>query len=616
MCGIAGELALRQDIDVRPEDVYAMTDALVHRGPDGFGFFLDPWRRVVLGMRRLAILDLHTGHQPIFNEDHSVVCIFNGEIYNFKVLREQLRRRGHEFRSASDTEVLVHLYEEEGVHLVNHLRGMFAFAIWDARKRLLLLARDRLGKKPLFYATVHDRLVFASELSALCHLDALPRDVDLDALDLYLTHSYIPSPYSIYRRVRKLPPAHYMIILNGAIDIRQYWRLQISPAWREPAQELTAQLQAKLADAVRTRLISDVPLGCFLSGGMDSSSVVALMSEVSSSQVKTFSVGFSDETFNELPYARIVASRYRTDHHESVVHPDTIAVLPDIVRHFGEPFGDSSAVPTWYVSQMARRHVTVALNGDGGDELFGGYPWYRTASALGALAGKLPHRLVAALARLPLIPGRARRLLSRLRMSPGARYASLRIFQTPAMRYRLYTSELANLCGLAAMQHLIDVYEQAHGEPLARMQYTDILTYLPEDLLVKVDRMSAAHSLEARSPMLDHELLEFAVRIPSELKISSRRGKLILCDAMRDRFPPRFLDRPKMGFSIPAAHWLRNELREECYKRICGGTLAQTGWFNQHALRTLVDEHVNRRHDHSAQVWNLLVLAVWADQFS
>ena len=548
MCGIAGQLCLRQDMEARPEDVHAMTNALIHRGPDDDGFFLDSRRRVALGMRRLAVIDLHTGHQPISNEDGSVVCILNGEIYNFKALRDGLERRGHQFRSATDTEVLVHLYEDEGAHLVDHLRGMFAFALWDARKELLLLARDRLGKKPLYYATVHDRLVFASELSALCKLNTLPRDVDLDALDLYLTHSYIPSPYSIYRGVRKLPPAHCMVIRNGKIDIRQYWQLQTSPAWREPAEELTALLQAKLADAVRVRLVSDVPLGCFLSGGTDSSSVVALMSEASSSQVKTFSIGFSDESFNELAYARIVANRYRTDHHEFIVQPDALAVLPDIVRHFGEPFGDSSAVPTWYVSQMARRHVTVALNGDGGDELFSGYPWYRTASALDALAGWLPRPLGTALAGLPLVPsGRAQRLLSRLRMSPAARYASLRVFQTPALRHRLYTPELASRCGSAAIQYLIDAYEQADGEPLARMQYTDILTYLPEDLLVKVDRMSMAHSLEARSPLLDHELLEFSVRIPSAMKVSWRRGKLILCDAMRDHFPPGFLGAPQDG---------------------------------------------------------------------
>jgi asparagine synthase (glutamine-hydrolysing) len=616
MCGIAGQLSLRPDVDVRPEDVQAMTRALVHRGPDDDGFFLDSRRRVALGMRRLAVIDLHTGHQPISNEDESVVCILNGEIYNFKALRDGLEHRGHQFRSATDTEVLVHLYEDEGAHVVNHLRGMFALAIWDARKELLLLARDRLGKKPLYYATVHDRLVFASELAALCQLDTIPRDVDLEALDLYLTHSYIPSPYSIYRGVRKLPPAHCMIIRNGAIDIRQYWRLQTSPAWSDPAEELTAQLRAKLADAVRIRLVSDVPLGCFLSGGTDSSSIVALMSEASPSPVKTYSIGFSDESFNELKYARVVASRYRTDHHEFIVQPDALAVLPDIVRHFGEPFGDSSAVPTWYVSQMARRHVTVALNGDGGDELFGGYPWYRTASGLDALTSWLPRPLGAALARLPLIPtGRAQRLLSRLRMSPAARYASLRVSQTPAVRHRLYTDELASRCGSAASQYLIDAYEQADGEPLARMQYTDILTYLPEDLLVKVDRMSMAHSLEARSPLLDHELLEFAVRIPSAMKASWRGGKLILCAAMRDRFPPRFLERPKMGFSIPVMQWLRNDLREECYKRICGGMLGQTGWFNPDALRVLVDEHVSGERDWSAQVWNLLILGIWTELF-
>jgi asparagine synthase (glutamine-hydrolysing) len=594
-----------------------MTSALVHRGPDDEGFFVDSCRRVALGMRRLAVIDLHTGHQPIANEDGSVVCILNGEIYNFQALREGLERRGHQFKTATDTEALVHLYEDEGTHLVNHLRGMFAFAIWDARKALLLLARDRVGKKPLYYATLQQRLIFASELSALCRLDGLPREVDLGALDLYLTHSYIPSPYSIYRGVHKLPPAHCLIVRNGTLDIRPYWRLQTSPVLREPAEELATQLQAKLADAVRVRLVSDVPLGCFLSGGTDSSSVVALMSEASSSQVRTFSIGFSDESFNELKYARIVASRYRTDHHEYVVQPDVIAVLPEMVRHFGEPFGDSSAVPTWYVSQIARRHVTVALNGDGGDELFGGYPWYRTGRVLDALAGRLPRQLTAALARLPLSPsGRAQRFLSRLSLSPAARYASLRVFQTPAMRHRLYGPELANRGASAAIQYLADAYQQADGEPLARMQYTDIVTYLPEDLLVKVDRMSMAHSLEARSPFLDHELLEFSVRIPTALKTSWRRGKLILCDAMRDRFPPGFLERPKMGFSIPVANWLRTTLKPECEKRLTSGFIADVGWFNNHAVTTMLEEHSSGVHDWSAQLWNLLILAIWAEAFS
>jgi asparagine synthase (glutamine-hydrolysing) len=591
-----------------------MTRALVHRGPDDEGFYVDPQGRATLGMRRLAIIDLAGGHQPILNEDGSIACVFNGEIYNFRALRAELESRGHRFASASDTEVLVHLYEDEGARAVSRLRGMFAFAIWDARNGILLLARDRLGKKPLYYALLGEQLLFASELSAFNNLRA--RDVDPLALDLYLTYSYVPAPRTIFRSVRKLPAAHYLVATAGAgsVDIQRYWRPATGPAWELPEAEIVRELKARFAEAVRLRMISDVPLGCFLSGGIDSSCVVAMMSDVSPDPVKTFSIGFSHDAFNELQYARTIAVQYRTEHHEYVVQPDASALLPDIARHFGEPFGDSSAVPTWYVSQLARRHVTVALNGDGGDELFAGYPWYRSALALDRLAGILPQYVFAAWSRLGgASGGRIGRLASRLRMSPGARFASLRRCQTRELRSALYSPGLLRDIGFTAEALLEDRYSEVGGESLARMQYTDIATYLADDLLVKVDRMTMAHSLEARSPFLDHELVEFALRIPARMKVTLTRGKLVLRDAMRERFPPGFFERPKMGFSIPVADWLRTELKGECERRLCKGFLVEAGWLNQRAVKDLLQEHVSGAHDWSAQLWNLLMLAVWSE---
>jgi asparagine synthase (glutamine-hydrolysing) len=615
VCAIAGQLALRADCSVERDEVLRIGRAMAHRGPDDEGIFIDPRRRVALGIRRLAVIDLLTGKQPVFSEDGSVVCVFNGEIYNFQALRTELERKGHIFRSMTDTEVIVHLYEEEGVGCLKRLRGMFALAIWDRRDTTLILARDRVGKKPLYYGEVGGRLSFASEIGALYGLRGLKRDIDPLALDLYLTYSYIPAPYSICQAVRKLPAGHFMIVKDGRVEIAPYWQLKMSPPWDASREELVKALRAKVAEAVQIRMISDVPLGCFLSGGTDSSAVVALMSEASAEPVKTFSIGFTHDRFNELKYARTVAQQYGTEHYEYVVEPDAVAALPEMVRHFGEPYGDSSALPMWYLSQLARQHVTVALNGDGGDELFGGYPWYRTGLMLERIARALPEWMVAVMAELALGYGRIRRLGRRLQMSAGERFASLRQFLDPEVKRQLYSKTLLAALGASAERYLVEHYAIADSCELARMQYTDIMTYLPEDLLVKVDRMTMAHSLEGRSPLLDHELLEFCARIPSEMKIGVNGAKVIFREAMRDLFPPGFLDRPKMGFSIPAAEWLRRELREECYRKVCGGTLMNQGWFDVRAVSAMLDEHVTGARDWSAQIWNLLMLAEWTEIF-
>jgi asparagine synthase (glutamine-hydrolysing) len=616
MCGIAGQVALGEGIEVREAEVAAMAGALIHRGPDDQGFYTDPARRVCLGMRRLSIIDLVSGKQPMFNEDGTIACVLNGEIYNFQDLRIELEGKGHCFRTLSDTEAIVHLYEEEGPACVQRLRGMFAIAVWDQRRGMLLVARDRLGKKPLYYTSLGERLSFASEITALYGLEGLRRTLDPEALDLYLTYSYVPAPHSIVREIRKLPPAHVLLVENGRVSVRPYWRLAMTPTWDASREELVRTLRAKLEEAVRIRLISDVPLGCFLSGGVDSSAVVACMARLSRDPVKTFSIGFTHDRFNELPHARAVAELYRTDHHEYVVEADAIAVLPQLVRHFGEPFGDSSALPVWYLSKLTRQHVTVALNGDGGDELFGGYNWYVSGLRLERWAGRMPAWPLELAGRVTKHGARLGRLGARLRMPPAERFASLRSFLALEDKQRLYSPWLLAARGAEAERYLIDAYESGEGDTLGRMQFTDIATYLPEDLLVKVDRMTMAHSVEGRSPLLDHELLEFAARLPAGLKVGEEGTKTLFREAIEGLFPPGFLDRPKMGFSIPVADWLQGQLATTVRARVAGGPLRASGWFNPGALTEICDQHVAGARDWSAQLWNLLMLAEWVETFS
>ncbi len=615
MCGIAGQVTLRPSREVDEQQAIRMLRSIVHRGPDGEGLFVDPRRRVALGSRRLAIIDLVTGDQPIFNEDRSVACVFNGEIYNFQDLRDELERKGHVFRSMSDTEAIVHLYEEEGLDCLRRLRGMFAFAVWDERAQRLCLARDRLGKKPLYYTEIGGVLSFASEITALYDLPGLAKQVDPVALDLYLTHSYVPAPHSIFMAIKKLPPGHFLTVQHGTVAVNQYWKLDTTAASGASRHDLVKAVRSKVEESVQLRMISDVPLGCFLSGGTDSSSVVALMSRVSDKPVKTFSIGFTSDRFNELEYARAVATLYRTEHHEYMVEPDAVAVLPEIARHFGEPFGDPSALPTWYVSQLTRQHVTVALNGDGGDEIFGGYPWYQTGLLLAKLHRAVPAWTGSILAKGRCLSPRIARLGRRLQMSPAERFASLRRALDPDIKRKLYSPALLGASGSAADAYLVDQYEAAAGDDLARMLYTDTVTYLPEDLLVKVDRMTMAHSLEGRSPLLDHELVEFCAGIPSALKIGRRGTKILLREAMADLFPRGFLDRPKMGFSVPVAEWARGQLRDRCYRTICGEVLMDRHWFDERAVRSMLDQHVAGKEDWSVHIWNMLMLGEWAQIF-
>jgi len=568
------------------------------------------------------------------NEDGTVWVTFNGEIYNFEDLRERLQGLGHAFRTRSDTEVIVHAYEKYGPECVKALRGMFAFALWDRSGQTLLVGRDRVGKKPLFYAAVDGQWVFGSELQALLRHPGLVRDVDIGALDDYLTYGYVPAPKTILRDVYKLPPAHYLTLrLRGGHDpdmrVERYWRLDYEPKLRLSEEEAADGLLEVLKEAVRLRMIADVPLGALLSGGIDSSIVVALMSQLSDRPVKTFSIGFGDHEFNELPHARRVAERCGTEHHELIVRPKALEVLPTLVRHYGEPYADSSAIPSYYVAKLTREHVKVALNGDGGDECLAGYERYA-----GGLAADRYGRIPAAVRRLAIEP------LSRFLPASGSRRNRLRqagrflqVANQPApQRYlrwigcvpttekaALYSPEFQEqLAGHRAESWLLEMWERLTAAglcPLDRMLALDVESYLPYDLLVKMDIATMANSLEARSPFLDHHVMEFCARLPASYKLRGMRLKHLLKKAGTGLLPPETLTRRKMGFGVPVGNWMRGELRSWMEDLLLSPRSLKRGYFQPDALRQVVDRHLEGREDRSFQLWALLWLELWHQEF-
>jgi asparagine synthase (glutamine-hydrolysing) len=582
---------------------------------------------VGLGIQRLRVIDLQTGDQPIYNEDKSIVVVFNGEIYNYRELRAQLQASGHTFATGGDTEVIVHLYEEQGAACVRSLDGMFAFALWDAKRSQLLLARDRVGKKPLFYAPRNGSLTFASELAALVADEEIERNVDPQALDCFLAYGYVQAPLSIFRGVSKLPPASTLVFREGEVEVERYWRLDYSRkrAVVDP-RAVAAEVRETITRAVRKRLISDVPLGAFLSGGIDSSAIVAAMAEASSRPVRTFSIGFENEDFNELPYARMIAQRFGTEHHEFVVQPDAIEVVPRIVRHYGEPFADASAIPSFYVSELTRRYVTVALNGDGGDESFGGYSRYaanllaqRLAQLPGPLlagAGTLVNRLPSGKA-IDSRRNRIRRLIGSLALEPPARYARYMAYFNGTQREELYTDEFkAQLGDPVALGVIAGPWAAASGRsPLDVMLEVDVESYLPADLLVKIDIATMAHSLEARSPLLDPEVMELAASLPPELKVHRLEKKVILREALREWLPDEVLDRPKRGFGVPLVHWLRTDLRDWSREILLDEVTTGRGYFRTAVVREMLDAHADGRDDCSMQIWALLMLELWHREF-
>lgn len=600
-----------------------MAAEVVHRGPDSFGHHVSGG--AALGIRRLRVIDLVTGDQPISNENGTVWTVLNGEIYNFRELRDVLETAGHRFTTKSDTEVIVHAYEEYGDGFVTRLRGMFALALWDARAQRLVLARDRLGKKPLLYAQLGGDLFFASEMRALFASGVVPREMDLGALGDYLAYGYVPTPSTIFQAVRKLRPGHSLVWERGNVTIRRFWALPYAPKLELSEAAATGELEARLSEAVRLRLIADVPVGALLSGGIDSSLVVALMARHSAS-VKTFSIGFEDAAYDELAHARRVAERYGTDHHEFVVRPDAAAVLPLLVRHYGEPYADSSAIPTYYVAQLARQHVTVALNGDGGDESFAGYDRYRGMALAHSLKG-IPllglagPALVGMARRLPglspMMANRVERFLAASRLPDRERYASWIGPMKPEMWHALVAPDAAAAITSQRAFTVERTYDQlASLGPVDRLLGTDIATYLLDDLMVKMDIASMANSLETRSPFLDHEVVEFAARLPERYKLGPRgRQKHLLKRLAHRHIPRENIERPKMGFGVPVGRWLRTELRDMAGEVLLGSRTHARGYLEPSAVRRIWDEHQSGTVDRSYPLWTLLMLELWQREF-
>jgi len=623
LCGIAGKVSPRRAVS--RDLVEQMCSVIEHRGPDSRGTYIDDG--VGLGVQRLRIIDLATGDQPIANEDASVVVVLNGEIYNYRELREELAGRGHVLSTRTDTEVIVHLYEELGDRCVERLRGMFAFALYDRKRRRLLLARDRVGKKPLFYAHRDGELWFGSETRAILQDPEIDRGVDFAAVDSFLHFQYVPHPLTAFAALRKLPPAHTLVWTDGEIELRRYWKLSYAPgsvATKEDAHEL---IRRELLEATRLRLRSDVPLGAFLSGGVDSSAVVAAMAQQSEGRVKTFSIGFDVARYDETKYAREVAQLYDTDHHELRVEPHAIEVLPDLVWHYGEPFADSSAIPSWYLARMTREHVTVALNGDGGDESFAGYTRYvgnHLSARLGALPLPLRRALRAAVAtvgpdrREDSFRSRVDRLTRAALMSPYDRYAMWIAYFNDADRAALYTPEFrAVVADTAAPAAFIrDAWSSSDArDEVNRLLDIDVETYLPGDLLVKMDIASMAHSLEVRSPLLDHVFMEQIAGLPGRWKLQGRTTKKLFKDALRPWIPSHVLDRPKWGFGVPISDWLRGELRELPRDVLLDATSVRRGFFRRERVSALIDEHVAGSRDHGYKLWTLIQLELWLRTF-
>lgn len=636
MCGITGAVWTDPEKGLDEGALRRMVEVLRHRGPDDEGVYtshlkLRPGRSsapgVALGFRRLSIIDVAGGHQPMPNEDGSVQVVFNGEIYNYRELRRRLEGTGHAFRSASDTEVIVHLYEDEGPGMLRHLNGMFALAVWDAGRGQLLLARDRLGQKPLVYFEQPGRLLFASELKSLLEAPGVPRELDPQSIDAYLAYQYVPHPRTIFRGIRKLSPGHYAVYRGDKLSVQSYWQPDFQTEDDRPERPYAEQLRETLTSSVRLRLQSDVPLGAFLSGGLDSTIIVGLMQKLCDEPLRTFSIGFPVAEFDETRYAAMAAEKFGTIHEEFRVEPDALEVLPKLVWHYDEPFADSSAIPTWYVSELTRRHVTVALTGDGGDELFAGYPRYRGVW-LADKFDRLPNpvrRLLAARfwQKLPASPRqksflrRLKRFTDRLAEEPRRRYMHWIGIFSEALRAELYTDEfLAQLPDVDPLEFLLEAYRRSSKrDPVTSTSLTDLVTYLPCDLMTKVDIASMAHGLECRQPFLDHRVVELAARMPLREKFRRGRGKRILLEAFADLLPEPITRRKKMGFGVPIDHWFRGPLAGYVREVLTDPSTLGRGFFRPDVVRRLVDQHVGGQFDHSYRLWALLVLELWQRQW-
>ncbi len=615
MCGICGIVHSDPTARVEPESIARMNAALAHRGPDDAG----QWHggHAALAMRRLSVIDLSTGDQPMVNEDGSIIVVFNGEIYNFQELRMDLERQGHVFKTHSDTEVIAHAYEQYGDNALQRFNGMFAFALYDRCRERLLLARDRLGIKPLFYAHHQGILFFASELDALLRSGAPTGGLDAAALDAYFTYLYIPAPDTAFRNLRKLLPGEKIIFERGNLTKERYWQVQSKP---DPAWTLDSaadRYMELLTDAVRLRRVSDVPLGALLSGGLDSSAVVGILSMMASQRVKTFTIGFDDPEADELAYARAAAEQFGTDHTEATLRPDLVEVAGRLVRHFGEPFADSSAIPTWLVAKVARRDVTVALSGDGGDELFAGYTWThmnRKVACYRRLPAALRHLVNTAVHLTPRCPftAKLRRFSKDSFLSPMESFRRRQTCFLPGERAVLYSSELAEAIRATAVDRFPETAESAGALSLDdQMLHHDLNTYLPDDILTKVDRMSMANSLEARVPLLDHRLVEFAATVPFDLKYRRGISKRLVKHAVNDLLPPQLLKQRKRGFAVPIHRWLRGELQRHFEEMALGPDTRSRAYLRPEMVRLLLDAHAAGTDDYGHHLWAVLMFEHW-----
>lgn len=628
MCGICGVIDNTTNSNLGEGVIRKMCEHLKHRGPDDEGIYInDQMPSLGLGHRRLSIIDLSaSGHQPMPNEDGSIRIVLNGEIYNFQELRKDLEGKGHKFRSRTDTEAVLHLYEEYGKDCLKYLRGMFAFAIWDQKKQVLLLARDRVGKKPLLYHYANGVFCFASEFSSLLESGLIEKKINLQAINYYLTFGYVPTPVTIYEGVFKVPPAHSLILKDGQITLEAYWKLDYYPKIKISEEEAAEELLGLLKEAVKIRLYSDVALGAFLSGGIDSSTVVALMSILSDTKVKTFSVGFEDSDYSELKYAKSIAERFGTDHHEFIVRPKAIEILPLLIERYGEPYADSSCIPTYYVARETKRYVTVALNGDGGDECFAGYERYQ-AMLIAEKFRKVPFgavNLIWLMSRL--LPDsvdpknklrRIRRFMDGLVLPAKDRYLKwVGVFDNNAKK-DLYEDNFA--CSLnqsKVFKFLVPFMDSTNNSHLLdKLLNTDVHNYLPDDLLVKVDIASMANSLEGRSPFLDHKVMEFAARLPADYKLKGQAKKYILKRAINTLIPQENIHRRKMGFGVPVGKWFRNELKDFLRENLLSQASLRRGYFKPEVIKNMVDNHINAKKDYTFQLWSLLMLELWHQKF-
>ena len=610
MCGICGIYSFEGE-KIGKSQVKSMCDAIAYRGPDDEGYFID--KNIGLGMRRLSTIDLSTGKQPIHNEEEDIWVVFNGEIYNFPELKEELETKGHRFYTNSDTEVIVHAYEEYGVECLQKFNGMFAFALWDSKKKQLFIARDRLGVKPLHYYIDKKKFIFGSEIKSILKDQSVARKVNIDALQQYLALEYIPAPLTMFEGINKLPPGHYLLLKNGKIDIKKYWDLSFNPGENSEAYYI-AKTRSLLKDAVEKRLISDVPFGAFLSGGIDSSTIVCFMSEIMNQPVKTFSIGFNEESYNETKYARIVANKFNTEHYEQIVDSEKIRPLfKEMIPLLDEPLGDPSLFPTYLVSKFARKHVTMVLSGDGGDELLAGYDWY--------VADKLSKYY-------KIIPGNKRLIPSVLNSlkptshSKGLINKSKKFIEGFKLPNELghvrwmtaYDKRIANVAKIDPYS-AIKYYTNRKLDRLSRAQYIDIKTYLPDDILTKVDRATMYTSLEARNPFLDYRFVEFAATIPSNLRLNGMQTKYILKEAMKNKIPKSVLYKRKQGFTMPLKHWARKELKDIFIEKLSEENLNKIGNINPAYANKLLSMHLSGNADCHRKLWALLSFVEWHENY-